>query len=119
MLLKYLHNNIINNNIVNSAAGSTLDPTIDFGIVRRYSLGNRVWNDSNNNGVRDGGEVGISGVIVRLYRSDGVTINPSGGALAANVVMAAGLSRIGEAAQRIIDGSAGRALVRASLRVRR
>src|SRR3954469_22593207 len=32
-----------------------------------------------------------------------VTINPSGGALAANVVMAAGLSRIGEAAQRVMD----------------
>ena len=33
-------------------------------------------------------------------------INPSGGALAANAVMVAGLARIGEAAQRIIDGDA-------------
>ena len=45
---------------------------------------------------------------------DDVTINPSGGALAANVVMAAGLSRIGEAAQRVMDGSAGRALAHAT-----
>jgi acetyl-CoA acetyltransferase len=37
-------------------------------------------------------------------------INPSGGALAANVVMAAGLTRIGEAATRIMDGRAGRAV---------
>lgn len=37
-------------------------------------------------------------------------INPSGGALAANPIMAAGLVRFGEAAQRIIDGSANRAL---------
>lgn len=42
--------------------------------------------------------------------ADGTAINPSGGALAANPVMAAGLVRFGEAAQRIIDGSAGRAL---------
>jgi acetyl-CoA acetyltransferase len=35
-------------------------------------------------------------------------VNPSGGALAAHVFMAAGLTRIGEAASRIMDGSAGR-----------
>jgi acetyl-CoA acetyltransferase len=39
-----------------------------------------------------------------------VTVNPSGGALAANAMMVAGLTRIGEAARRIIDGSAARAL---------
>jgi acetyl-CoA acetyltransferase len=43
-----------------------------------------------------------------------VDVNPSGGALAANVMMAAGLIRIGEAATRIIDGSAGRALAHAT-----
>jgi acetyl-CoA acetyltransferase len=37
-------------------------------------------------------------------------INPSGGALAANPVMVAGLVRIGEAAQAIIDGGATRTL---------
>jgi acetyl-CoA acetyltransferase len=41
---------------------------------------------------------------------DDVAINPSGGALAANPIMAAGLVRFGEAAQRIIDGTAGRAV---------
>jgi acetyl-CoA acetyltransferase len=42
---------------------------------------------------------------------DGDTaINPSGGALSANPIMAAGLVRFGEAAQRIIDGTAGRAV---------
>jgi acetyl-CoA acetyltransferase len=45
-----------------------------------------------------------------LGLGDDVAINPSGGALAANPVMAAGLVRFGEAAQRIIDGSAGRAV---------
>jgi acetyl-CoA acetyltransferase len=40
--------------------------------------------------------------------SGGVEINPSGGALAANPIMATGLIRIGEAASRIMYGSAGR-----------
>lgn len=41
-------------------------------------------------------------------------INPSGGALAANPIMAAGLIRIGEAARRIIEGSAERAVAHAT-----
>jgi len=41
---------------------------------------------------------------------DDVTINPSGGALTANPIMAAGLIRIGEAATRVMDGSATRVL---------
>ena len=43
-----------------------------------------------------------------------VDINPSGGALCANPIMAAGLIRFGEAAQRIIDGSASRAVAHAT-----
>ena len=45
-----------------------------------------------------------------LGLGDDVAVNPSGGALAANPIMAAGLVRFGEAAQRIIDGTAGRAV---------
>ncbi len=41
-------------------------------------------------------------------------INPSGGALAANPIMAAGLTRIGEAARRIHEGTADRALAHAT-----
>ncbi|MEU9607168.1 thiolase domain-containing protein [Streptomyces sp. NPDC048057] len=44
----------------------------------------------------------------------GVRINPSGGALAANPVMAAGLVRIGEAAARIQRGASQRALAHAT-----
>lgn len=43
-----------------------------------------------------------------------VDVNPSGGALAGNVFMGAGLTRMGEAARRIIDGSAGRAVAHAT-----
>jgi len=45
-----------------------------------------------------------------LGLDDKVSINPSGGALGANALMVAGLVRIGEAAQRILDGSANRTL---------
>jgi acetyl-CoA acetyltransferase len=41
---------------------------------------------------------------------DEVDINPSGGALAANPIMATGLIRIGEAASRIMNGTARRTL---------
>ncbi|NUS45091.1 MAG: lipid-transfer protein, partial [Mycobacteriaceae bacterium] len=55
-------------------------------------------------------------LIVReaLGLGDEVRINPSGGALAGNAMFSAGLSRIGEAAQRIIDGSARKALAHAT-----
>ncbi|MBO3744953.1 lipid-transfer protein [Streptosporangiaceae bacterium NEAU-GS5] len=41
-------------------------------------------------------------------------VNPSGGPLAANPVMATGLIRFGEAAQRILDGTASRAVAHAT-----
>lgn len=43
-----------------------------------------------------------------------VDINPSGGALAANPLMSAGLIRMGEAARRIMNGSAHRAVAHAT-----
>ncbi|WP_433227609.1 thiolase domain-containing protein [Actinomadura formosensis] len=49
-----------------------------------------------------------------LGLGDDVTVNPSGGALSANPMMAAGLIRIGEAAARIHDGTASRTLGHAS-----
>lgn len=49
-----------------------------------------------------------------LGLGDGVSVNPSGGALAANPMMSAGLIRIGEAAQRIWSGEADRAVAHAT-----
>jgi acetyl-CoA acetyltransferase len=43
-----------------------------------------------------------------------VVVNPSGGPLAANTVMAAGLVRIAEAAERVASGQAGRAVAHAT-----
>lgn len=45
---------------------------------------------------------------------DGTDVNPSGGALCANAIMAEGLIRIAEVAQRIFDGSANRGLAHAT-----
>jgi acetyl-CoA acetyltransferase len=54
-------------------------------------------------------------VLRKALRLDGtVRVNPSGGALAANPVMAAGLIRIGEAAVRIHRGASDRALAHAT-----
>lgn len=49
-----------------------------------------------------------------LALGESVAVNPSGGALAANALMVAGLIRIGEAAARVMDGSAGRAVAHAT-----
>ena len=49
-----------------------------------------------------------------LGLGDDTTINPSGGALAANVVMASGLIRLGEAATRVSQGEADRAVAHAT-----
>ncbi|MFF5372183.1 thiolase domain-containing protein [Streptomyces sp. NPDC013187] len=49
-----------------------------------------------------------------LRLGDDVHVNPSGGALAAHPIMAAGLIRIGEAAARIHRGASGRALAHAT-----
>ncbi len=49
-----------------------------------------------------------------LGLADGVDVNPSGGPLTSNPVMATGLVRIGEVAGRIMDGRAGRGVAHAA-----
>ena len=41
--------------------------TVDFGLFGGMSLGNLVWQDSNDNGSRDNGEPGIDGVAVQIW----------------------------------------------------
>ena len=52
------------------ASGGT-DQTLDFGYYQLASLGNFVWHDQNANGVQDGSEPGISGVVVTLAGPSG------------------------------------------------
>ena len=49
-----------------------------------------------------------------LGLDDSVSVNPSGGALAGNPMMVTGLIRIIEAASRVADGTANRALAHAT-----
>lgn len=56
-----------NNSAVTQATGTTYNPTIDFGFSPLYSLGNRVWFDTDNSSTINGSEVGINGVLVELY----------------------------------------------------
>jgi hypothetical protein len=43
------------------------DYTVDFGLFRGMSVGNLVWQDDNDNGLRDAGEPGIDGVGIELW----------------------------------------------------
>jgi hypothetical protein len=43
-----------------------------FGAVGAVTIGDRVWNDTNGNGIQDSGEPGIAGARVELYTGDGV-----------------------------------------------
>jgi len=47
--------------------GRNSNLTVDFGIFRPATVGDRVWNDLNGNGIQDSGEPGIEGVLVTLY----------------------------------------------------
>jgi uncharacterized repeat protein (TIGR01451 family) len=58
---------------VTLAAGET-NTTVDAGLLRRASIGDRVWNDLNNNGVQDAGEPGVAGVTVRLLDEFGSVV---------------------------------------------
>ncbi len=52
--------------VISVAAGQELDNQ-NFGVTYSGSIGDRVWNDANGNGVQDSGESGIAGVTLNLY----------------------------------------------------
>jgi fimbrial isopeptide formation D2 family protein/uncharacterized repeat protein (TIGR01451 family) len=47
---------------------------VDFGYRGTASIGDRVWNDANANGIQDAGETGVSGIVVALYDSTGTLL---------------------------------------------
>lgn len=49
---------------------TTLDLGIHTFVSRPNNLGDRVWNDLNNDGIQDAGEVGVAGITVTLYDND-------------------------------------------------
>ncbi|MBL0111049.1 MAG: hypothetical protein IPP42_09385 [Saprospiraceae bacterium] len=48
---------------------------MDFGFIELHSLGNLVWEDANNNGLYDGGEMPLAGVIVELHYYNPATMD--------------------------------------------
>lgn len=65
---------------VNNSNGSTVNPTVDFGFIPGFSIGNRVWFDANNNGLMDGNENGIANVSVSLFHdadANGIPDDPT------------------------------------------
>ena len=48
--------------------------TVDAGLYRKATLGDRVWIDSNGNGQQDAGELGKAGVTVNLLDAGGATL---------------------------------------------
>jgi len=59
--------------IVSLAPGEN-DPTIDSGFYQLASLGDKVFEDTNGNGVQDAGENGIEDVLVKLQNPDGTAV---------------------------------------------
>jgi fimbrial isopeptide formation D2 family protein/uncharacterized repeat protein (TIGR01451 family) len=70
----------------------------DFGYRGERALGNRVWRDDgsgggvSNNGIRDGSEPGIDGVIVQLFAADAAG-NPTGPVLVTTTTAGGGYYR--------------------------
>ncbi|MCB9149008.1 MAG: carboxypeptidase regulatory-like domain-containing protein [Caldilineaceae bacterium] len=47
------------------------DRTLDMGIVGPVTVGDRVWLDTDRNGIQDAAEAGVSDITVRIYTSAG------------------------------------------------
>lgn len=63
--------------IADGDADANTNLTIDFGLFTGFTIGNLVWYDANNNGVRDAGEAGISGLTVELLNSASASFSPA------------------------------------------
>lgn len=51
----------------------------DSGAFERTGLGDYVWLDADQDGIQDGGEPGLNGVVVNLYQDDGDNVPEPGG----------------------------------------
>ncbi len=50
-------------------AGGQINYNVDAGMVRDGSIGDKVWEDTDGDGVQDAGEPGLANVTVKLYNS--------------------------------------------------
>jgi hypothetical protein len=75
---------------VTDANGCTAATTISISLDKCLKLGDLVWDDLNNNGIKDAGESGISNVTVKLYRDANNDNVPDGVAIATQVTTSTG-----------------------------
>ncbi|BAU65082.1 hypothetical protein STA3757_24610 [Stanieria sp. NIES-3757] len=72
---------------------TSLDKSSLYTANEKYSLGNRIWNDANNNGSFDTGEAGINSVVVNLYKDSNNDGTPDGGIVATDTTSNGGYYR--------------------------
>ncbi len=61
--------------VVNSGDNITyVDAGLMIKPVATSSIGDKVWNDANQDGIQDPNETGVQGVLVTLYQQDGTTV---------------------------------------------
>ena len=59
----------------NLTTDATSDLTLDFGFYApMVSVGNRVWIDTDRDGIQDAGELGIAGVTLSITKADGTAV---------------------------------------------
>ncbi|WP_246844434.1 SdrD B-like domain-containing protein, partial [Hydrocoleum sp. CS-953] len=67
-------NNGLMSDVVTVAAGEA-NNSLDAGFFKFATLGNKVFNDLDRDGIQDGGEPGIAGATVKLQDSSGQTLS--------------------------------------------
>jgi hypothetical protein len=88
-------NTSVDSDPVNGAVSITLTggqvrTDIDAGFYQGFSVGNLVWEDFNNNGLKDALEKGLSGATVKLYVDANGDNTPDGAAIATTTTDASG-----------------------------
>ena len=95
--LRFTATDANNNSIVEAGIDNVSVTSVDKSILstanEKYSLGNRIWNDVNNNGSLDTGETGINGVVVNLYQDSNNDGTPDGVVLATDTTSNGGYYR--------------------------
>ncbi len=87
------NNNSILEAGIDDVSVTSIDKSSLYTANEKYSLGNRIWNDSNNNGLLDGAETGINNVVVNLYKDSNNDGTPDGGILATKTTSNGGYYR--------------------------
>jgi hypothetical protein len=78
---------------VQTAGPGATNHSSDFGFYETLTIGDLIWEDSNNNGLFDTGESGIANLTVNLYSDNDSNNLPDGAAIATTTSSSAGLYR--------------------------